>query len=230
MVLDHSETYRDSSLRNLPHRKRLGAVFSVLEDNIDSVRGKSYADVGCANGYITELVAKRFGTASVMGFDHQDDFLGKAREYHPDIRFGKLELTEHHEGLERFELVTCLETIEHIGPAAVALDNLIKMTTPGGLLLVTAPIEVGWRGVAKFFTKTIFYGYKTDELPGDASTFRYALALVTGRRMSRFRDDRPEWDTHFGFDYRDIDDILKARGVTFEAFNRFTTRFYLIRP
>jgi hypothetical protein len=52
---------------------------------------------------------------------------------------------------------------------------------------------------------------------------------VSGGRVSRFRDDRVNWGTHFGFDYRDIDDLLRSRGVRFSASNRFTTRFYVIK-
>ena len=38
-----------------------------------------------------------------------------------------------------FDLVICLNTLEHVGDARVALNNLCRMLRPGGTLLVAAP-------------------------------------------------------------------------------------------
>ena len=230
MELDHSQTYRDRSLHNLPHRGRLATVLSILDENADSLRGKTYADVGCSNGYVTAIIAERFEPSSACGFDHQEYQVRDAREAHPGIEFKALELAERQSTLESYDTVTCLEVIEHVGTAGVALDNLLDLTRPGGLLLISAPIEVGLRGLFKFVAKTLFYRARLEELPQRrALGLRYTLVLLTGGRISQFRDDRSVWGTHFGFDYRDIDDMLKARKIPYQAFNRFTTRFYLVR-
>ena len=36
--------------------------------------------------------------------------------------------------------------------------------------------------------------------------------------------------THFGFDYREVDDVLRKLGVGFTATNKGISRFYVIKP
>lgn len=89
---------------------------------------------------------------------------------------------------------------------------------------------MGIRGIAKFLAKTIVYKYDLKELPGERLYFKYLISLLTHRDMSRFRDRRFGWGTHFGFDYRVIDRYLKSGGYRYRAKNKVTTRYYLIYP
>jgi hypothetical protein len=100
----------------------------------------------------------------------------------------------------------------------------------GGVLFLTVPIENGWRGTVKFLIKTVLYRYRLDELPQQKNLFfKYFGNLIMNKRMERFRDRRSGWGTHFGFDYREVDDLLTERGLPFESFNVGMTRFYLVR-
>ncbi len=224
-----TKTYQEKTLKNRPHRMRLNEIFSILErEGMAEIDGLTYADFGCATGFITNLVAKRIGSTAAHGFCHSDSIETGRREY-PHIDFGFVELTEPSD-IGKYRLCTCFETLEHVGNIEVALDNLVRATEPGGLLLVTVPIEIGPRGLAKFLAKTIFYKYDLDELPGDKLYGKYLLSLLLNRDMSRFRDERFGWGTHFGFDYRVIDRYLRRRGIRYRAHNKATTRYYLVYP
>jgi 2-polyprenyl-3-methyl-5-hydroxy-6-metoxy-1,4-benzoquinol methylase len=222
-------TYRDGRLRNLPHRMRLRSVLSLL--NTIDFRGKSYADVGCSNGYITSIVNRTYRPASAWGLDHNQANLERARTLHAGIRFELVNLERPITGdPPAYDIVTCFETLEHVGNLEVAVENLIRITRPGGVLIMSAPIEVGARGVLKFAAK-VALGYRLNELPQSPHIYRsYILSLLTGKRMSVFRDMRSGWGTHFGFDCRDLDDILASRQVPFHAWNDFTTRLYQATP
>jgi hypothetical protein len=54
-------------------------------------------------------------------------------------------------------------------------------------------------------------------------------SLLTGERVSKYRNERSHWCTHFGFDYRDIDDYLQVKNVDFYAYNKFGNRYYIVR-
>jgi hypothetical protein len=126
--------------------------------------------------------------------------------------------------------VTCFETLEHVGELANSLTNLLALTRHGGTLVLTVPIEVGAIGTLKFIAK-MFYRYNLGELPARRNlSWMYFSDLIRGTRMSKFRDRRPSWGTHFGFDYRDVDDFLLQRKIPYEARNEFTTRFYRVYP
>jgi SAM-dependent methyltransferase len=227
--VDHSLTYTSGGLKNIPHVARLRTILSIL-DAEGPFAGASYADVGCSNGYVTSIVGEKIGASDTVGFDHSEQQLAMARERHPDLEFHPIDLNRPPDSPRRFDLVTCFEVLEHVGHLGNALDNLVAMTRPGGLLLVSVPIEVGARGTAKFLAKTLIYRYRLDELPPAPNLrMRYLAALLSGRRMSAFRDERDGWGTHFGFDYRDVDDRFRSLSLPARARNSVTTRFYAVR-
>jgi len=111
-----------------------------------------------------------------------------------------------------------------------ASENFIEFIKPGGIGIITVPIEIGKRGILKFFIKLLIYKYSLDELPNKGGgSWSYLQALLKGERISVFRDKRAGWGTHFGFDYRDLDDILAQSGLYVEAFNRGFSRFYIVK-
>ena len=229
MVIDHSRTYRDRSFKNFPHRQRLRHIYTVIEEEgLKNRREIKYADIGCSNGYLTNLMADFLKPAEVYGFDHSTNFeIAKGR--YPLFNFLFIELNEPAD-VGKFDFVTCFETLEHIGNSVTALENLIGSTKEGGILLITAPVEIGVRGILKFIVKTLLYRYKLDELPGRGSYFKYLISLMLRRDMSKFRDERSSWSTHFGFDCRLIDKFLKSNRISYSAVNKVTTRFYVIKP
>lgn len=230
MALDHSLTYRQRKLRHLPHRLRLRHIRSCLR-GLSLKQQPSYADFGCSNGFLTSIVAAQVGAANVVGLDHNVENLANARAAHPEFQFASIDLNAAPDrSAANYDLVTCFETLEHVGCLNTAIDNLWQAIRPGGTALVTVPIEIGPRGLLKFLVKTLIYGYRLSELQPAPSWQTYFAALVRGERIGRFRDKHAAgWGTHFGFDYRDVDDGLTAAGIPYSAHVRGFTRFYLIR-
>lgn len=227
MYIDHSITYRDRSLKNLAARHRLKTILSILDDDLD-LKDKTYADVGCSNGYLTALISDRFKPTLTCGYDHDQTHLASARANYPKLTFDNIDLNSASHTLRKYDVVTCFEVLEHVGNIQNALDTLLNMTD--GILFLTAPIESGWRGAIKFLIKTVLYGYRLNELPTQKYLYmKYFISLLVNRRMGRFRDQRHSWGTHFGFDYREIDDFLKSRGKSYKSLNRGLSRFYLVR-
>lgn len=227
--VDHSLTYR-SGLRNLPHRRRLRAIVAALTRD-DSPVVESFADVGCSNGYVTAILRERLAPVRTVGFDHIEEHLARGRREHPEIEFRTIDLNRPLPGgQETFDLVTCFETLEHVGRLEQAIANLLALTRPGGTLLITVPIESGPRGLVKFLVKVGVFRYSLKELPPQSNRlWRYLGALLTNRSIASFRDERNGWGTHFGFDWREVERILTARGARFESWSELTTRFVRVR-
>lgn len=227
-VVDHSLTYRVRTVRNLPHRVRLRAIEGLIR-TLDLPQGPKYADFGCGGGYVTEHVRRLIAAREAYGFDTVEEQCQAGRASYPGIQFERFDLVHAHDSPVRCDLVTCFETLEHVGCLDRAVANLLSAAAPGGTLLISVPIEIGPIGLAKFALK-LAYGYNLSELPSMPGLLRrYLWALLTGARISRFRDDRPRWAGHFGFDHRDLDDLLSQAEFEVRRWNSFTTRFYVVR-
>ncbi len=227
MALDHSQTYRDGRLRNLPHRIRLRSLLQACDRQVTQASGKRYADFGCSNGYLTNLLAKRYQFSEARGFEFNADNLAKAQSDFEAVKFSYLNLNIDTLD-EKFDFATCLETLEHVGDIRHALALMHRALRPGGTLLMTVPIEIGAIGIAKFLTKMAM-GYDVRELTGEpGARWRYFKGLLAGR-ITEFRPaDRTAWGTHFGFDYRTVDAVLDQTKLRYTTENRATTRFYIV--
>jgi 2-polyprenyl-6-hydroxyphenyl methylase/3-demethylubiquinone-9 3-methyltransferase len=117
--------------------------------------GRTALDVGCGAGLLAEPLA-RLG-ATVTGLDAAPELIAVAREHAAgqgleiDYRAGELE------GLEgQFDLVTCMEVIEHVADPAAFVRALARHLAPGGLLIMSTPNATG---MSKLMMITIGEGF-----------------------------------------------------------------------
>ena len=224
MLTDHSKTYRLNDVRNVVHVMRLKSILRTLGARVKGAIA-TYADYGCSNGYITSQVAQRLGIPKVSGFDYSDN-VDVGTQLHPEISFRRLDLNVVHGDLGAYDLVTCFETLEHVGNIESAIENVCRSKSTQGYLLITVPIEIGWIGFLKYVVKRLIFRY---DLPLQCTDRQYAVALMKGELISCFRAPAPGYGTHFGFDYRDVDEILARKAqVRVECWNSGTSRFYFI--
>ena len=224
MVLDHSLTYKKISFKNIAHMLRMRKIIDLIK----KYKGvNSYADVGCSNGYLTDIVSRAVLSKNTHGYDHSDN-LGIARELFPKYEFLFLDLNIKIDSPKRYQLVTCFETLEHVGNLSNAVNNLASMTDEDGVLIISVPIEIGMVGLAKYLIKRYLYGY---DLPLTCNDAGYVKSLLLKKNISQFRKAQNGYGSHFGFDFRDVD---KAVTQTFpkssiQMISKWSTRFYIIK-
>ncbi len=118
------------------------AIDSHWRGDPDSVRplaGKSALDVGCGAGLLCEPLA-RLG-ADVTGVDAAAENVMAAAAHAEgaglDIRYmaGEVGALD----LGKFDLVTCMEVIEHVADKPVFLSALAAQLAPGGLMVLSTP-------------------------------------------------------------------------------------------
>ena len=226
--MDHGSSYKLTSVFNLPHILRK----KHIEDELSKLARKEFksvCDVGCSYGHHTELIARKFPTARVCGCDYNSHGVAAATERYPNLSFFVHNLLVYPSSDQlKFELVFCSETLEHCGDLHVAVYNLSYLVEDDGELFVTVPDETGVVGIIKFLAKILLRGDALTELYGHPSRFRYFGALLTGK-ISRFRDSRTHWSTHFGFDYRLVVEDLKGLFQDVQVTKRGTTVFIRCR-
>lgn len=113
------------------------------ECNRRPLEGKSALDVGCGAGLLTEPLA-RLG-ARVTGVDAAPEVIAVARDHASragleiDYRTGDVQELQG-----QFDLVTCMEVIEHVADPAAFLRALSARIAPEGLLIMSTPNSTGW--------------------------------------------------------------------------------------
>jgi 2-polyprenyl-3-methyl-5-hydroxy-6-metoxy-1,4-benzoquinol methylase len=234
-MYDHALCYQKKGLARLfcsSGNKRIKEIISILSEHVD-FKGKIFIDVGCSTGYVTSQIVSAFNPLKSYGVDAVQPNLEVARERYPDIEFSVLDLNKQHNCLNQYDVVTCCETLEHVGNLNIALDNLLKMKKSNGILLITVPVEIGINGILRVIWRTIYYGYSDifgEFIPNKKFLFiKYLLSLIKSERISKYRDERTHWGTHLGFDYRDIDEYLDKNFIKFSAHNKDMNRFYIIK-
>ncbi|MDR2874661.1 MAG: bifunctional 2-polyprenyl-6-hydroxyphenol methylase/3-demethylubiquinol 3-O-methyltransferase UbiG [Methylobacillus sp.] len=109
---------------------RLGYI-----DNIAGLRGKKVLDVGCGGGILSESMAQR--GASVTGIDLGEKALNVAQLHKlesgvaVDYRLVSVEVLAA-EQPESFDIVTCMEMLEHVPDPAAIVSACAKLVKPGG--------------------------------------------------------------------------------------------------
>ena len=106
-------------------------------DRIADIHGKTVLDVGCGGGILTESMAAR--GARVTGIDMGEAPLEVARlhllESGEDIHYERIPVERlAAEQPESFDVVTCMEMLEHVPDPASVIDACAKLIKPGGHL------------------------------------------------------------------------------------------------
>ena len=108
-----------------------------IEDRSGPLKGKNILDIGCGGGILTEAMALK--DATVTGIDMAEMSLKVAKmhlhESKLDIDYQKItaeEFAEQHAG--EFDIVTCLEMLEHVPDPASIVNAAASLLKPEGQL------------------------------------------------------------------------------------------------
>ena len=120
-------------------RDQVDARWGGDERSFAPLAGRTALDVGCGAGLLAEPLA-RLG-AAVTGIDAAPENIAVAQAHAAagglsiDYRAGGIEAT----GGARFDLVICLEVIEHVVDRGTFVAGLAGALAPGGMLVMSTP-------------------------------------------------------------------------------------------
>jgi SAM-dependent methyltransferase len=108
--------------------------------------GGAMLDVGCANGVLTRLYADAARVTTVFGVDYVDHGLDPAA-----ITFRKANLDSSAPlpfDSATFDVVTCLETLEHLHDTDHMVSEIRRLLRPGGYAILAVPRLDGLLSIA----------------------------------------------------------------------------------
>ncbi len=170
-------------------------------DNNIGLKGKQVLDVGCGGGLLSEGMAER--GANVTGIDLGDKALAVARlhllESGHQVEYRKIaveELAIEQPGV--FDVVTCMEMLEHVPDPASIVNACAVLAKPGGTVFFSTIS----RNVRAYLQAVIGAEYLLNLLP--RGTHDYAK-LIRPAELARFcRDGGLEVGEIIGMGYNPI--------------------------
>ncbi|WP_375750108.1 bifunctional 2-polyprenyl-6-hydroxyphenol methylase/3-demethylubiquinol 3-O-methyltransferase UbiG [Vibrio sp. HN007] len=109
-----------------------------VKDCVEGLFGKKVLDVGCGGGILSESMARE--GANVTGLDMGKEPLEVARLHSLEtgIKVNYIQMTiEQHasENPEDYDVVTCMEMLEHVPDPLSVIQSCAKLVKPGGHVL-----------------------------------------------------------------------------------------------
>lgn len=160
-------------------------------DALAGLSGKKVLDVGCGGGVLAEGMAAR--GAEVTGIDLSEKALGVARlhlfesELKVDYHLVPAEaFAETHTG--QFDIVTCMEMLEHVPDPASTVAACARLARPGGQVLFSTLNRnlksflfaiIGAEYILKILPRGI-HDYDRFIKPSELARFCRSAGLVTG--------------------------------------------------
>ena len=112
----------------------------ILNNFDKSIKKKDVLDIGCGGGLISELLAKKNG--NVTGIDENIYNIKQAREH---AKIGSIKINYKNQSLDTFykknkkkyDLILCLEVLEHVNDVKKTLDKISELMKPGATLILS---------------------------------------------------------------------------------------------
>jgi len=183
-TMDEEEEYHG----NTYHQR----VLQLIEDNFQSIHGKSVLEIGCATGDFLHKLKKR--GAIVKGLEISEFAAKEASRRGLEIDIG---VVEDMTGVKEFDLILALEVIEHVLSPSSFMDRVSKFLKEGGKLILSTP-NYGcsrrwggdWMGFQTSFEHLYYFDLKSLKFycpKNNLEIFYWETTNFPGKSQSCFR-------------------------------------------
>lgn len=211
-MVNHELSYQKKTIASVIHRRRLSLILHTFK-NLLPKEILSWADFGTSTAFVPANIMQFSDNKihSFVGYDHSEELLKKAREKElPNSRFELFDMNRINTPANYYKLVTCFETLEHVGNVNNALANLVNHVEKDGHLFITVPNEVGFPGITKLLLRSALRKNAYDNFFENQSYTTYLKTLISDGDILKFRNpDSDGYGPHLGFDYRNMETELK---------------------
>jgi SAM-dependent methyltransferase len=139
----------------------------IVKEFLGNVEGKAAVDIGCGNGSISFLLW--FLGAKVHSIDISTKALRATSGIGNFSKFTKQfetnlcqsDVTRLPIKGETFDVVCCLETLEHLSDDRTAIKEIERVTKPGGIVILSVPYDVRATNQEKSARRYRWYSFET---------------------------------------------------------------------
>jgi len=193
-----------------------GSRFELARKLVAARTGGRLLDYGCGDGTFVAMVHQDF--AETLGADVDR---GQLREcavrlgHLPRLRFAMTKDVTGH-----WDVVTCMEVLEHCleDERRRVIGDLARLVAPGGIVVISVPIEVGPSLAGKQFFRALAgmrglgdYAHRERYTPIEMIRSVFGAAVPRQRIEGDGPEGRYAYYGHKGFDFRDVERELAER-------------------
>jgi 2-polyprenyl-3-methyl-5-hydroxy-6-metoxy-1,4-benzoquinol methylase len=146
-------------------------------------------DAGCGEGYGAEQL-RLAGADSVTGLDYEDTTLRHVRRVYPQINPVRGNLVQTGFADATFDLITSLQTIEHLWEQPRFITECARILAPDGTLVLSTPNRLTFPSGNWYHTRELTAA-EFIELTEPVFEITHALGLHHGDRLRT-------WETQYG--------------------------------
>ncbi len=216
------------------HRRR----FETALEFAKVFEGLRVLDFGCGDGtFLAMLMESEHAPDQGVGMEITEDLLRDCKERLGSIRglsFVSKEQLAHPRYQGSFDGIICMEVLEHVVGRTTVLHRMADLLTPGGLLLLSVPVEIGpplpvkqlarriagWRGIGD-------YPGTTPYTPPELISGLFAGSRQHIVRPIHLNADGSSFHDHKGFNWRVLREELRDR---FEILETATSPIRWLSP
>lgn len=110
----------------------------VIEEMLDEDPSARYLDIGCSNGFVTAHLGECIGTDKIFGIDVAN--VAQAKKFGVTAKAHDLnEDTKLPFKTSSFDVITCLDTLEHVFNTDHVVKEIHRLLKPGGYAIISVP-------------------------------------------------------------------------------------------
>lgn len=203
-----------SSIISWSHRSRFDFALNLAGDSPGDI-----LDYGCGDGTFLAMIEPRASFA--CGVDIAKDQIQECKERFQGqkVVFQPIDSKMYSIKPEGFDLITCMETLEHCTPPIVeiVLGDLARLVKKTGRVVISVPIEIG----PAFMVKKVARGLAAWRGLSDYKYYE-KYTLINSMRMifatKKTSLDRPaygpecqKYHSHYGFNWKILEEKIKDR-------------------
>jgi 2-polyprenyl-3-methyl-5-hydroxy-6-metoxy-1,4-benzoquinol methylase len=112
-------------------------IINILLQHRVQLSGKSIVDVGCGTGHLLSFIKKDHEPISVTGLEYSVNAITIAKNVMPEADYYLYDIYSKPQSTH--DIVLCTEVLEHLLHPDKAIQNLISMAKPNGVIFITVP-------------------------------------------------------------------------------------------
>jgi 2-polyprenyl-3-methyl-5-hydroxy-6-metoxy-1,4-benzoquinol methylase len=195
--------------------------FRLARELVEPFAGRRLLDYGSGDGTFLSLVQDLFPEA--LGVDIAADQIADCvRRFagSPGITFLVTDRLNDSLHVNRYQIVVCMETLEHCPDdiQLTVLDHIYRMTSPGGTVVISVPIEIGPPLLAKQGARALValgglseYATRERYQPGELVRMLFAGADTKIPREEYKSELGSRFTGHKGFNWRRLQRTIERR-------------------
>jgi len=148
----------------------------VAINYIKKIKTKKLLDAGCGDGLLLMNLNKNKSTVKEMTGIDMNDYVEDLNRTYTFARFMKQDITKMPFNRNSFDTITCLDVLEHFEDLDKPLNEIKRVLTKNGYLIVSGPVESFWYKLLRFCIKGKFSG---ETGPGAGKHYRNIKEIDT---------------------------------------------------